>query len=442
MEHVLRRPLQLAALADAAVPGLMPIQVEGLPVSPGAPYQRALLTDEDGRTWTVRSALSPSAAAALDRTASLARLLRPRVAFSLPNPAGIVRLPDGAAVAVHRTPAGEQPEFDALPARSAQARAIGSTIAAVHDLDPRVFEEAGLPSYDAEECRTRRLAELDLAAATGRVPAGLLARWEHALEDVALWRFAAVPVHGPIEEDDLLLQGEEVVALDGWHQAQVGDPAVDFTHIFLHCDQAARDTVIETYATARRDRPDTNLERRIRLAAELHLVTELMTAVQGSDEAGVERQAQLLRRLDTSTADDDSLTPPPVARRTPAAVDVDPDDVEEVALDAPDDEETLEIPVAVRDPHPAPAESVSGSTRLPTDAGNSAPDDVDEAADEGDQDDTDVPVSPAEPDAAGDPHVADGRDDDDQSDDVNTTDGSQEPDGHDGPDRGRTDQPR
>lgn len=366
----------------------MPIQVEGLPVTPGAPYQRALLTDEDGRTWTVRSALTPSAAAALDRTAILARLLRPRVSFALPNPAGIVRLPDGATVAVHRTPAGQSPQFEDLLPRSAQARALGATLAAVHDLDPRVFEEAGLPSYDADECRTRRLAELDLAAQTGRVPAGLLARWEHALEDVALWRFATVPVHGPVSEDDLLLQDDEVVALDGWHEAHVGDPAGDFTQIFLHCDEAARDTVIETYATARRDRPDTNLERRIRLAAELHLVTTLMTAIGGEDEAGVERQAQLLRHLDASTADDDSLTPPPVARRTPAPVDFEPEDVEEVTVEGTDDEETLEIPVGVSET--ATGQDRGGATRLPDDTGDDRDDDAADLDTTGE-----VPITPS-----------------------------------------------
>ncbi|YAL84040.1 phosphotransferase [Dermacoccaceae bacterium W4C1] len=386
---MLRRPLHLAALADAAVPGLMPVQVEGLPVPLGAAYQRAVLTDADGRTWIVRSALSTSAAAGLDRSATLARLLRTRLPFSVPLPAGVMSLPDGTAIAVHRTPEGENADFDALSPRSSLARSIGQTLAALHDLEPGVFEEAGLPIYEADEVRTRRLAELDRAAETGHVPTALLQRWERALEDVALWRFVAVPTHGALSDSEVLVNDDGVVALDGWHAAAVGDPAQDLTQVFLHAAPDAFDTVVETYAQARRERPDSNLERRVRLSAELDLVRSLMAAVGDENETAVERQARLLRRLAKETADDDSLTPPPVGRRTaPVAEqeDLDPEDIEEVEGPTSDDEETLEIPL-----RSAPAAEGAGSDD-PRDAGD-AEDGSTENADDADAD----PESGVEP---------------------------------------------
>ena len=76
--------------------------------------------------------------------------------------------------------------------------------AALHNTAPGLYEEAGLPAYDADAYRTRRLVELDRAAATGRVPTTLLTRWETALEDVTLWRFAATPAHGNLTGDHVL----------------------------------------------------------------------------------------------------------------------------------------------------------------------------------------------------------------------------------------------
>ncbi|WP_410572712.1 phosphotransferase, partial [Bacillus sp. SIMBA_031] len=60
------------------------------------------------------------------------------------------------------------------------------------------------------------------------MPATLLRRWEHALEDVALWRFNTSVVHGDLHEDNLMVQDDSVTALTGWTDLRIGDPADDF----------------------------------------------------------------------------------------------------------------------------------------------------------------------------------------------------------------------
>ncbi|WP_392425593.1 phosphotransferase [Barrientosiimonas humi] len=361
---MLRRPLVLAALADAAVPGLRPIEVEGQPVRSGAPYQCVDVTGEDGKRWTVRASLTTAAGAAVDSSSALARLLRPRLEVALPEVAGVARTSDDSIVAVYPQLPGQTLSFRDLQARSPLARSLGTVIAQLHDLDPAVYDEAGLPTYDAEAVRARRLGDLDRAAATGHVPTGLLARWERAMEGVTLWHFPTVPTHGTLDETDVLVDGEQVTALDGWQSAAVSDPAADFALLFLGAAPDAFDTVVESYAQARRERPDQHLERRIRLAAELRLMADLMDARAVGDEHLVARCTRALRRLDEQTALDDSLTPPPPGRRpAPAAVseEVDPDDIESVdEHPSTDDEETLEIPVAGPDGRPAGAASEEG----------------------------------------------------------------------------------
>lgn len=338
----------LAALADAAVPDLLPSEVQALPTRPGTPYQRVRVTGEGSKRWTVQSALTEAAGSALDQTRALVRLLERRIDLALPQIDGISSGPDGMTVAVYPELPGTPMVFEDLTARSSTARALGTALAQLHDLEPGVYEEAGVPSYDADGYRSRRLAELDLGAETGHVPSGLLTRWERALEDVALWHFPTVPTHGSVDEGDIHIEGESVVALDGWHLAAVSDPALDFATLFLGAAPDAVDTVIESYAQARRERPDTQLERRIRLAAELRLMTDLREAASVGDEAMVRRCTKALHRLDEQTQDDDSLTPPPPGRRTaPVPETIDPEDIEPVDEDgSTDDEETLDLPVA------------------------------------------------------------------------------------------------
>ena len=116
------------------------------------------------------------------------------------------------------------------------AAEIGRAVAALHNVERAVFDEAGVPVYDAETCRTRHLGDLDRGAATGHVPTALLSRWERALEDVSAWRFAPTPVHGDLSGGRFLVtfvddedpETASVRAVTGWEHARVGDPADDF----------------------------------------------------------------------------------------------------------------------------------------------------------------------------------------------------------------------
>jgi hypothetical protein len=197
-------------------------------------------------------------------------------------------------------------DFAALPAGPGLAAELGRAIAALHNADHALFDEAGLPAYDADTYRTRRLGELDRAAATGHVPTGLLGRWEKALEDVRLWRFAPTPTHGDLTGDQVLVVfGDEddaatgtVKAVTGWEDAKVADPADDFFALATQAPAMALETVMEAYAHTRSERPDPHLLRRARLSAEMRTVAALLAAVAHGDRIQVERHASALRRLD------------------------------------------------------------------------------------------------------------------------------------------------
>ena len=310
-----RTPLALAALASAAVPGLDPATVQGTPHVPGHEFEVAFIEDTQHRRWVVRSPMTAAAAAQMDVTVALLGLLSRRLPFSVPTPKGFVDLKEGGRASVYPYLAGRPLDFAHLPA--------GPGIAA--ELGRALFDEAGLPTYDADTYRTRRLSDLDRAAATGHVPTGLLARWERSLEDVSLWRFAPTPTHGDLTGDQVLAVFDDdedaasgrIRGLTGWEDAKVADPADDFAALVTQASPEAFDTVLEAYAHARVDRPDKHLERRAQLAAELKLVSELLTAVGAKDQGGVEACAARLRQLDADTIDEE-LDDEPVVPSTPA----------------------------------------------------------------------------------------------------------------------------
>lgn len=345
-----RTPTFLAAIASAGVPGLNPVSVEALPSVPEQDYDIAFVQDTEHRRWVVRAPRSELAAARMDLTVTLLQLLARRLPFTVPAPRGFVELKSGGRAMVYPYLPGHNLAFDELPAGAGPAADLGRALAALHNTDPRLFDEAGMPSYDTDSYRTRRLAELDRAAESGRVPTALLARWEHALEDVALWRFAPTSTHGDLTGDQVLAVFEDdsdastgrVSGITGWEDAKVADPADDFAALVDQADPATVETVLEAYAHARVERPDANLLVRAKLAAELNVLAELMQADARGDDAAVEGLSSRLRRLDedvhAADASDDyrraSLTPVALrGRATPPPTVSEEDEDEDVEFE-------------------------------------------------------------------------------------------------------------
>ena len=350
-----RSPLFLAALASAAVPGLDPASVEALPGAPDHHYDVAFVQDTQHRRWVVRVPRSQAASAQMESTFGLLALLARRLPFSVPTPKGFAPLKEGGRAAIYPYLPGQNLDFSQLPPGPGVAIELGKALAALHNADHQLFDEAGLPAYDADTYRTRRLTELDRAAATGHVPTALLSRWEKQLEDVTLWRFAPTPTHGDLTGDQVLVVFDDpedaatgkVRAFTGWEDAKVADPADDFAALVSEASPGALDSLMEAYAHARAERPDAHLLTRARLSAEMHLLGQLMTAVAAGERLVVERHAAALRRLDDRVhAEDESandyrrtgLSP---ARRGVAPVLVPPAVADDEDEDEEDDVEVM-----------------------------------------------------------------------------------------------------
>ena len=91
---VRRKPIELAAVATAAVPGLTPTAVSSAPDDP-ADFDSALLLDSEGKRWRVRSPRHAEASARLETEFLVLRAFTPGIRaelpFLMPTVAGTVR---------------------------------------------------------------------------------------------------------------------------------------------------------------------------------------------------------------------------------------------------------------------------------------------------------------------------------------------------------------
>ncbi|MEH0111078.1 phosphotransferase [Tersicoccus sp. MR15.9] len=310
-----RTPEHLAAIASAAVPLLSARAVAAEP-DDAADFDAALIQDGAGRTWRVRSPRHPEASLRLENELTVLRSFTPAVRadlpFELPTVAGTVRQGPLTTFVYSHLP-GERLRIDDVRSRVV-APAVGRSLAAIHGLPHDLVDDAGLPAYTANEFRQRRLNELDQAAGTARIPSRLLRRWENALEDVSLWRFAPTVAHGDLHEDHVLVDGERVTAISGWTDLHIGDPADDFAWLVACNDQSFVDIVLEAYSMALPEPEDAHLMHRAALSAEFALAKWLVRGVTLDDAGMIDEARHMLDELDHDverTGGWELSTPPP-----------------------------------------------------------------------------------------------------------------------------------
>lgn len=297
---VRRTPIELAAVASAAVPGLTPIAVAPAP-DDTADFDAALLVDAQNKRWRVRSPKHGEASARLETELLVLRVFTPAIRaelpFLMPTVAGTVRQ-GNLSTFVYAHLSGRPEPVEALIAGGEKlAGELGAAIAAIHDLPSALVSNADLPTYTANEFRQRRLNELDQAATTGKIPSALLRRWEHALEDVALWKFNPSVVHGDLHEDNILIDDGSVAAVSGWTDLRVGDPADDLAWLVALHDPEYVDQVAAAYVAHRRETPDRHLMRRAALSAEFALAQWLVKAVAADNAEMISEAEEMLATL-------------------------------------------------------------------------------------------------------------------------------------------------
>lgn len=265
-----KSPLILAALAVDAVPriGFSRIgqvqQVGGL--------LRMGILGNDGRDYEVLYPANGSGNSELASEVSVLNLLRgAQFGFEVPEVAGQGIDAEQVPIAVVTRVLGDAPQAHRLMAGMFTEK-MASALAEIHSLPVSYFSDAGIPEFDTASILHSRVAELDVMAGTGRVPAALLGRWESAMEDVTLFRFQPTVVHGSISDQSIRLaggrEGSRLIGLTDWAGLRIADPAEDFWWLVGGTVPETHNDLVENYR-ARREGADENIIRRATLYAEL-----------------------------------------------------------------------------------------------------------------------------------------------------------------------------
>ena len=338
--------LSLAAMASVAVAGLNPTRL-ALPQSETPERHIIGVIDTQGRHWEVHEARTDAVGASLEAEAEVLRRIGRvvddgRLSFDVPRVAGSLRQKD-AHIQVRSHVEGKPIPVETLRPGPGMSAGLGKALGEIHELSMTVISEAGMPVYDAEEVRRRWLSLLDDTAATGRTPPALLGRWEQALEDTALWRFRPTVVHGDLAEENVLVAGGTVVAVRGWSQAHVGDPAEDLAWVYSSAPVDCLDSIEDAYDIARSEGVDRHLRERAELVSELSLARWLLHGVRTGDKPVINDAVAMLEDLAAQVGDAPLVEPstprlaPVPGVREPAEPDAVTNPVAMVRVDDEDD---------------------------------------------------------------------------------------------------------
>lgn len=223
------------------------------------------------------------------------RRLAARLPFEIPEVLGQTRDSDGSTGVLFTLLEGSSPDLSRL-GPGAFSKSFGEALAALHSLPVEAIADAGLPQYDSAAILHQKVSELDRMAATGKVPAALLSRWEQALEDIGLFRFHATITHGGLSSEAVLINGQQVVGLTNWNALSIGDPAEDFRWLSGGALPSTFEDAMLHYRAARPS-ADENFAQRAMLYSELELGTWLLHCLAVGDVEQIKQAEELLAEL-------------------------------------------------------------------------------------------------------------------------------------------------
>ncbi len=275
---MVRSPLTLAALATSAVPALDVTAATRLGTGPLGSFEQAVLDTRDGPRMLIRvprsQAAETQASADLIALRALSSGIRSRLPFGIQSMLGQTPVAGTRAIVYDFLP-GTAMSLASIQAGDGLAASIGRAIAAIHSLPTSFVVDAGLRVIRPLDALAESVSVMERSAATGLVPAALLARWEHATEDAALWQFATTVINGALSADSMLHDGDRVTGIVDWYELGVGDPARDLLWVLGATANDAADSVFDAYNQARGS-SDRQVKKRAMLYAELEIAKWLL----------------------------------------------------------------------------------------------------------------------------------------------------------------------
>jgi aminoglycoside 2''-phosphotransferase len=206
----------------------------------------------DGQ-WIFRFARRPEIADQFRKELHLLPGLADHLPFAIPNPEfSCLDDPDYTCMGYRKLNGEALSDVTATPAMAAQ---IASFLNCLHQFPLEALPQIGLLLVGSDDWQT---AYLDfyrwvhmnvlpkVSKSLGKVTCNL---WEGFLGTEENFQFKLVPIHGDLGVEHILIDpGRDcLVGVIDWGDAQVGDPALDFTGLLASCGAEFVGQVLESY---------------------------------------------------------------------------------------------------------------------------------------------------------------------------------------------------
>ena len=297
--------LELAALSSAAMPSK---QVRGIrgPIQSSDSGQWLSLVDALGDSWLSWAPTQVWSDKKKERFGRITDFLKDaqanrKLPFETPEIEGEIGRNGGGTVMVFRHPGGTALTNEDLSAPGLLPKSLGSSLAALHELEAAPFSRICGQYADAERTRHALKQLVDRHATT--IPVRLRSRWLDALNEDSLWVFQPVPLHGSLcSQDVYVAPGGAVLGIFGFDSAAVGDPAQDMAWLMLYASDTFLSSFESAYALARKS-PDLHVLTRATLLAELETLRWYARGVASEDREWRRAGVQALRDMDSEIGD-------------------------------------------------------------------------------------------------------------------------------------------
>lgn len=297
-----RNSYSLAALAAAAVPGLIPVRT--MPIAtPTEDLDVAGIVGEDGRRVMVISPSSTPSGIRLERDLKVSEALSGTPLHGvIPPVLGFVKLSEGGRCVISEAPVGRPLMLEDLQESSELARSLGQVLARVHTVPRYAAEAAGVESFTPAVLFAELRARIDSVHAGGHLPAAVAQRWDGLLADAELWDFTPQFVHGDLSEESLFASGHRISAVRDWSSSKVADPASDLAWLVSSLNPERFD---ELYAAYREELPTSThprLMERAQALGEFAVAEWLAHGLEIADEDIIADARGMIADLDADLA--------------------------------------------------------------------------------------------------------------------------------------------